>query len=133
MNVGRFIGAVLAVFAFMFFYEWLLHGHFLMPFYEQTRVLWRDFADMQSNMHIMVAFQLALATWTTLVFTQIYPEGGVARGILFGLFFGVFAALLNSAWWQWLPVPNELGIGWFLGSLLEGLVAGFLMGLIYRR
>lgn len=133
MNIGRFVGAALAVFAFIFFYEGILHGHFLMPFYDQTRVLWRDFSEMQSNMHIMVSFQLALAVWSTFVFTQVYPEGGIGRGILFGFFLAVFAAILNASWWQWLPVPNELGLGWFLGSLLEWLSAGFLMGLIYRR
>ena len=133
MNLGRFVGAALAVFAFIFFYEWLLHGHFLMPFYEQTRILWRDFSEMQANMPIMLAVQFALAVWCTFFFTQVYPEGGVGRGILFGLFISVFAAILNASWWQWLPVPNELGIGWFLGSLLEWLGAGFLMGLIYQK
>lgn len=133
MNVKRYIIAALAFFVFVFFYEWVLHGILLSGFYQQTSKIWREMAEMQANMPKGMGFQLVFAAWTTFIFTQIFPEGGLKNGSRFGLYFGVFAGILTASWYLWLPVPSVLGASWFVGSLIEGVVGGSIIGAIYRR
>ncbi len=133
MNFKRFIGATLAVFVFFFLYEWLVHGHLLMGTYLETPKVWRNFSEMQANMHLTILYQLALAAWVTYVFSCIYPEGGIDKGLRLGIYFGVFAGILTASWYLWLPVSSSLAWSWLVSGLGEGLGAGFLLGLIYRR
>ena len=90
MNLKRYLGAAFALFVFIFFYEWLVHGYLLLGMYHKTSTVWRDFAEMAAHMPLAMCFQLALAAWTAFVFTQIFKEGGVKIGLFFGgLFWGI--------------------------------------------
>lgn len=133
MNFKRYIAATVALFFFIFLYEMVVHGFLLMGIYEETSTIWRPFKEMQGNMLMTMGFQLALSAWVAFAFTQIYPEGGINKGLCFGLFFGVFAGILTSMWYLWLPVPAILGLGWFGLGVGEGLGGGFLLRLIYRK
>ncbi len=133
MNVTRYLAATVALFAFIFLYEWLVHGVLLMGIYHETPQVWRDFAEMAAHMPLAMCFQLALAAWTAFVFTQIYPEGGLARGLPFGLYFGVFAGILTASWYLWLPVATKLGWSWLASGIGEGLGGGLILGSIYRK
>lgn len=133
MNIKRYLLATCAVFVFFFLYEGFVHGYLLMGIYKQTSTVWRDFNEMSSNIPLSMGYQLALAVWVTFVFTQIYQEGGVAKGLLFGLAFGVFAGILTASWYLWLPVPAQLAWSWLATGIGEGLGGGLIMGAIYRR
>lgn len=133
MNIKRYIGATFALFAFIFFYEWFVHGFLLMDLYRQTSSVWRNFDQMAADIPFAMLFQLAFAAWTAFAFTQIYKTGGIKNGLLFGLFFGVFAGILSASWYLWLPVPPNLGWSWFASAVVEGLVSGFILGTIYHR
>ena len=133
MNIPRFIAAAIALFVFIFLYEWLVHGYLLMGLYEQTASVWRNFAEMTANMPVAMCFQFALSVWTAFAFTQIYKEGGIIKGLLFGLFFGVFAGILTASWYLWLPVPAKLAWSWLASGIGEGLGGGLVLGSVYRR
>lgn len=133
MNFPRYIGAAVALFIFMFFYEGFVNGMLLMGLYQQTASVWRPLAEMQANLPLMLLFQILIAFWVAFAFTQFFPEGGINKALLFGILFGVFAGLLTASWYQWLPVPSVLGWGWFFSGLVEGIGGGFILGLIYRR
>lgn len=132
MNIKRYIGAALALFVFIFFYEWLVHGMLLKGIYQQTPQVWRDASQMVANMPFYIGFQLVVAAWLAFVFTQVFKEGGVAKGALFGLYFGIFAGLLSAAWYVWLPVSPALGSGWFVGSFVQIFLGGCILGVIYK-
>lgn len=133
MNLQRYIGASLALFAFIFFYEWFVHGFLLMGFYEQTMTVWRDFAEMQANIPLSMLFQLIFAFWTAFIFSQLFREGGIKNGLLFGLYLGVFSGILTATWYLWLPVPAALGWSWLLNGIVEGLGGGLILGSIYHK
>jgi hypothetical protein len=134
MNIQRYIGATLALFAFFFFYEWFLNGFVLSPFYEETAAIWRPYDEMMANMSKTMIMQFLLAAWTAFVFTRFYQQkdAGIKQGLIFGLYFGVFAGLLTATWYLWLPVPATLGISWFFGGLVEVLGGGLVLGSIYQ-
>lgn len=133
MNIKRYIGATLALFAFFFFYAWIVHDMLLMGLYEETRAVWRNFDEIEANMPMMMGFQFALAAWTAFAFTQLYKEGGLINGFWFGLYFGVFAGILTATWYLWLPVPFALCWAWFWTSVVQGLGGGLVLGSIYRK
>ena len=133
MNFKRYLGATIALFVFVFLYEWLVHGYLLMDTYKETPKLWRDFAEMQSNMPLMMGIQLFLSAWMAFIFTQIFKEGGFGKGLLFGLYFGVFAAILTGSWYLWLPVSTKMGWSWLASGFAEWLGGGIVLGSVYRR
>lgn len=133
MNFRRYLLSTLALFAFIFMYEMLIHGFILLRMYEATANVWRNFAEMESNLPLAMCFQIMLSVWTAFVFSQVYPEGGIKNGLIFGLFFGGFAGILTSSWYLWLKVPAKLGISWLISGIVEGLGGGFILGLIYHK
>lgn len=132
MNMKRYLIATAVVFLFIFFFEWLVHGFIMMGLYTQTESVWREFGMMHTYMPVLILFKLALAAWFTYVYFQWYGNSGVKHGILFGIYFGVFAGLLMSSWYIWLPIPPQLGLGWFITGLVEWVGAGALLGYVYR-
>lgn len=133
MNVKRYIGATLALFAYIFFYEWIVHGNLLSPYYQQTSEVWRSMDEMQAQMPFAMLFQLAFSAWTAFIFTRLYREGGVANGLQFGLYIGGFLGLLTANWYLFLPIPTTLGWAWLLTGFGKGLGGGLVLGAIYHR
>lgn len=133
MNVSKYLSSIIAVFIFVFIYELIIHGFLLNSMYRQTPQVWRSSGEMQANMPILMLFQLAIAVVTSFIFSQWFKEGGTKNGLIFGLYFGIIAAILNSSWYLFLPISTALGWGWFVSSLVEGLGIGLILGSIYRN
>lgn len=133
MKFLRYASSCLALFAFIFLYESLIHNYVLMSMYQATSEVWRDFAKMETMMPLALSYQLALSAWSAFIFSKIYPEGGIQKGLMFGLFFGVFAGILTSSWYLWLNVPAGLGLSWFFCGIGEGIGGGLVLGMIYRN
>ena len=130
---SKYLSSIIAVFIFVFIYELIIHGFLLNSIYRQTPSVWRTPEEMQANMPILMLFQLALAVVSTFIFSQWFKEGGTKNGLIFGLYFGIIAAILNSSWYLFLPVSTTLGWGWFVTSLAQGLGIGLILGSIYRN
>ncbi len=133
MNFKRYIFTTLALFIFIFLYETLVHDFILQEWYQSTNHVWRSVPEMESKIMLTLFYQLALSAWVSLIFSQFYKNGGIKSGLLFGLFFGVFGGILTSSWYIWLPVPEKLGLSWFINGIIEGLGGGYVLGLIYGQ
>lgn len=125
--------AFIALFIFSFLYGMVVHGYLLKGIYETTPQVWRTPAEMQANFPLWIAFTAAYCLWFVLAFYYLYVEGGIKKGICFGIIWGVFAGIINSMAYLWLPISSELAGYWFLSSLLEGVIGGLIVGLIYCR
>lgn len=133
MNFKRFIGATVALFIFMFFYEWLVNGYLMTGLYQETSNVWRPFSQMQANMILRFVMLFIIAAWVTLFYTQFHRTATLAEGAKFGLLLGVLVGLEAAAWYIWLPVTAELSVSWFATNALEGLIGGLILAAIYRR
>ena len=133
MNSKRYIGATLALFAFLFFYEWLVHGLILSNMYHDTPHVWRTMKEMTSMMPLYLLINLAISAWLALIFTRFFKDGGVENGLRFGLYFGVFSGLIVAMWYLWLPVSGMLAFSWLINGIVEGLGGGYVLGLVYRK
>lgn len=133
MNVKRYLGASLALFIFVFFYEWLVHGVLLMNTYHQTAALWRTQHDMAALMPLGFVFQIIGAAWATFAFTKFYKNGGVKNGVTFGILLGVLAGIWASSTYIWMPIPAMLAWSWFFACAIKFLIGGAIIGYIYHK
>jgi hypothetical protein len=148
----------IAVFAFLFIYDWLVHGQLLMADYQATVGTWRSQEEMQALFGWCIAYHAALAAVITCFFKKFKkaqvvcicgtecqcsptcPCKGAADcnsrcpiktgGVCFGMKVGLLLALSHSVAYLWLPIPGALAIKWFIAYLVQGIVAGAILGMI---
>lgn len=131
VHMIRFPLCVLAGFAFIFIWGFILHGQFLMGLYEQTAPLWRLPEDM--SMALMLLYQFLTSAISAFIFTRHYEARGIQEGMRFGLLLGSLMGVLLAAPYIWTPVPAALGIGWLIGGFIQGLGLGVIFSLIYQK
>lgn len=132
MKARRLVPAILAVFVFIFLYEWGLHGNLLRGIYESTPQLWRPESEMHRTFPFLVAGQFLFTIFLGILFSKGYENRGIGEGIRFGLLTGFLFSSFNLVWYAIQPLPKELPIYWTLGGVLEMVIAGILFALICR-
>lgn len=133
MNFSRFIFAVIALFIFIFVYEAMVHGYLLMGLYSQTPDVWRPIAEMKSYTLFNTAIMGFLSVWLAFMFTCFYRHGGAKNGLRFGFLIGVLSGLQAAGAYFYLPISLLLACAWFAAMLVESILGGFIIGLIYRN
>ena len=132
MNKKRFLLTTIAVFVFIFIFDMLFHGHYMADMYIATRHLWRPEAEMQQLFPLMLAGQFLVA----LMFSFLFAKGYEGRGVMEGVRFGIYIALLLAGPHLIMHVvsddPTIMTASWLVGSFLEFIGAGAVASLVYR-
>ncbi len=131
----RFLGVVIAVAAVIAVIDMVLHNVILMDAYQQTMHLWRSEAEIKGLSWLIWAGYLVFASFFVWIFAKGYEKD--KSGLEQGLRFGVLAGLLvNTAYsmmcYAVMPLPVVIPVAWFLGGMVECIVAGVIAGLIYK-
>ncbi len=131
MNIKRFVYACIAVFVTFQVLDFIIHGIILGPTYESLKDVWRP--DMMSKMWIMYITSLVLSLLFVYIFTKGYEGKGIAEGIRYGIIIGL---LMNAVgmFSQYVvyPIPLSLAIQWFVFGMIEFLICGIVVALVYR-
>ena len=131
MNWKRFLVASLVVFVAIQAMEALINGVFMKSAYESLSSLWRP--DMMSKMWVMYIIAVLVALLFTYIFIKGREGKGVAEGVRFGILIWLFVSVpMNHAMWVLLPIPYPMILRWTLYSLLEMLIAGVIVAMIYK-
>ena len=136
MNAKRWLLASLAAFAAVFVLEFVIHHQWLGSFYHAHAEWWRPEAEMKGLMPFMLLAQLSFAALLALVYATGYErgKGGLGQGIRFGLLLGLLLSLpmqlLNHVIY---PYPPSLLVSWFIGGMVETVLAGLAIGVVYRE
>lgn len=133
MNKKRYALSVVAAFVAMHLYEFLLHGNLLMGMYKETAALWRPQEEMATYFPVMLVSQLAMVLVVTYLFTLKYEGRGIGEGVRFGAIIGIIWAIMMVTSYAYMPIPAALGVAWFAGGFIEGIVVGIVLALTYRR
>ena len=127
----KFILAVLAVFVSWEILDYLIHSVILMGIYEATASLWRPQGEMK--MGLMIVVTLLSALFFVWIYYKLISKS-LNNGLLFGLFYGLATGIpMGYGTYSVMPIPYALALGWFLGALVESVVAGLLVGLIIKE
>lgn len=135
MNTKRWLIASVAAFVVVAVLELLINGVLLADLYRQTASVWRPEADIQRLMWLMWVSYAISAGVFTLVYAQGYDRGkaGMAQGMRYGAYLGVFlAASISFGFYAVLPIPGVLPIYWFIGGVIEWVLAGAAVGALYK-
>src|SRR5439155_26444458 len=124
MSTKRLLLTALAVFVFIFAYEWVFHGILLKDTYGMTPSLWRPQTEMMQHFHWLVLGQAVIALMFTVLFAQGFAAGGVSAGIKLGIIVGLLRLGLDLITYAVQPLPAKLIGFWFVGGLIEAAVTG---------
>lgn len=131
INIPRFLGCVIAGYAFLFGFDYVVHHILLMDIYTQTMDLWRPEEEM--SFPLMIAYNVLLVAILGFIFTRNYEEKGIGEGLRFGVSMGALLALMNAASYIWMPIPLELALGWGGAGLGAAIGIGIIFSLIYKK
>lgn len=142
--VGKWMFAAVPVFLFIFAADFLVHGVWLKPLYEQTAALWRTEAEMQGYMGYCLALHALLALLITALFrkckqacTPVPADGKkpcpVKGGLCFGITIGLLLAVLDAKAYIYMPISGELAIKWFFSGMLNGIGSGLILSFLFSR
>lgn len=132
MKIKRIVPAVLAVFVFIFLFEWVFHGVWLKEMYEATPQLWRPQSVMPQYFPFLTLGQILFSIFLGVLFAFRYKGEGAKEGITFGMLVGLLVAPVNLISYAIQPLAFTLILFWIVGGLVEMTVAGLLLGLICK-
>ncbi|MCD6373988.1 MAG: hypothetical protein J7L94_00575 [Caldisericaceae bacterium] len=127
----KFILAVVAVFVAWGILDMIIHGLILEPLYQQSAQLWRPEGEM------MMGLMYIVSLLSSIFFVWIYYaliNKSMKNALLYGLFYGLATGIsMGYGTYSFMPIPYLLALGWFLGTVLETVVAGALLGWIIKE
>ena len=127
----RYLLAVLAVFVAWSVLDFVIHGLILTSTYAATAQFWRPMAEMK--MGLMKAVTIVAAACFTGIYAGLIRPKSTSVGMKFGLLFGLGSGFsMGFGTYSVMPLPVYLAAVWFVGTLLEGIVAGLIVSAIVK-
>ncbi|MGO9568991.1 MAG: hypothetical protein ACLP5H_15760 [Desulfomonilaceae bacterium] len=128
----RIVLAVFAVFIAWSAMDFVIHGLILASTYEATAQLWRPMNEMKMGVLHLAVLINALAF--VCIYGLLLAEKGIGSGVKYGLLFGLGTGFsMGFGTYSFMPIPLYLAVAWFIGTLVETLVGGIIVGSIIRK
>lgn len=128
----RFVLSVLAVFLAWSGLDFVIHGVILQRSYEATAQLWRPMNEMKTWVMNLVVLIASLAFVS--VYARFFAQKGIRTGAEYGAWFGLGTGIsMGYGSYAVMPLPYSIALAWFLGTLVEAVVAGIIIGAIIRK
>ena len=125
------IGAV-AVFVALEILDGIIHGGILMSTYMTMQNVWRP--DMMQKMWVLHFVKLATAFFMTYIFSKGYEGKGIIEGVRYGFYIGM---IVSSGFafgsYATFPIKYQLAIQWFCYSLVEYVILGVVLALVFGQ
>ena len=132
MNTKRLLLTAVALFVFIFAFEWLFHGVLLKETYAQTPSMWRPESEMTGHFHWLMLGQALIALMFAILFAQGFAAGGLAAGIRLGIIVGILRIGPTLITYAVQPLPAKLIAFWAVGGLVEAALAGAIAGALFK-
>ena len=128
----RIILAIVAVFVAWSAMDFVIHGILLEPTYQATASLWRPMNEMKMGLMRVVGVVASAAF--VMVYARFFGRRGMVTGAGYGAWWGLGAGMsMGFGMYSVMPIPYSLAFAWFLGTLVEGIVAGVITGAIIKK
>ena len=126
----RFLYGFIAVFITIEVLNFLIHGVILSAAYQSVSSVWRP--DMNAKMWITHLNSAISAFFFAFVFSKGYEGKGIVEGARYGFYIGFWlSALMAYGTYMMIAVPYSLAVQWFIYGLIEYVVAGVVLALVF--
>lgn len=123
--------AIVAIFISWQILDFLIHAVLLGSQYEMTQHLWRPMDEMNNLLMALVSLVSAIAF--VLIYTQFFAVKNLSTGFQYGLIFGIGVGFsMGFGTYSVQPISGTIAWGWFLGTVVEAIVAGLILGAIVK-
>ena len=131
MNWKRFLVASAVTYVIVQAMELVINNVLMKSANESLMSLWRP--NMMSRMWVMYAVGVLVALLFTYIFVKGSEGKGITEGVRYGIIIWLFVSVpMSVSTWVLLPIPYIIIFRWMLYGLLEMLVAGILVAVIYK-
>jgi len=130
INLKKCFLSIFAVFAFIFVFDFIVHGFLLKDTYMQTQSLWRP--ESEGMMWVMFASQFLYATFVTSFFIRLLAGRSKHVAIHFGFYLGIIVAAMKLGVYAYMPLPFMLVASWMFAAFLLNLGIGFILSFTYK-
>jgi len=111
--------------------DFVINEVFMKSANESLKSLWRP--DMMSRMWVMYLIGVMVALLFTYIFIKGREGKGISEGVRYGIIIWLFVSVpMGASLWVLLPIPYMIVFRALLFGLLEMLVAGILVAVIYK-
>ena len=123
----KIIVPTIVVFVAWSILDYVIHVVILGSAYQATATLWRPAGEMKMTLMYVVTLIYALAV--VVVYAKFIADKGVATGLKFGFWLGLGTGVgMGYGTYSVMPIPYSMALTWFLGTLVEMMVAGLIVG-----
>ena len=123
--------STIAVFATWSVMDFIIHGMILSSSYAATASLWRPMGEMKMGVMYVAIFISAFAF--VMIFSHFFSKKGIVTGLKYGFWFGISAGVsMGYGSYSVMPIPYHMAFTWFLGSFIEAVIGGLLLGAIVK-
>ena len=133
VNTKRLWPTFGAVFAWIFFSDFLIHGMWLKQTYMNSPSLWRPEAEMNQYMSWMMSGQMLTAFFFSFIFTKGYEGKGWQEGARYGVLMGLFTCSQMLMQYSVTPLPAALFWSWISAGMLQAIMAGVVASWVYKN
>lgn len=132
MNLKRFLLSVFAVFITYEVMSYVVNSLLLTDCYKELAPVWRK--DMIQYMWLIYLIDFLFSFFFVLIYTRWAKRFNLRSGMLFGLLVGIMMNTTSTIG-QWIiyPITNHLMVLWIFFGLIQFLICGMVVGIIYRR
>lgn len=128
----KLLGSILAIFLSWSVINFIIHGVILKNAYQETAQLWRPMEEMKMGLNYFVVLVSAIVF--TVIYKRLISNKNMLNAIQYGVLFGIGTGIsMGYGSYSVMPITNATALTWFLGSFIEAVVAGILVGAIIKE
>lgn len=122
----------IVVFILVFALDYVVNMYLMASEYKATENLWRKPEEMK--MGVIIISQIFFSFFFTLIFSKGWEGRGIAEGIRYGVYV-TFMMMIPAAYMTYatMPVPYSLSLKWFLFGLVQYIIYGVALSLIFGK
>lgn len=134
MNLGRLVLAAVVATIVDAVYGFVVYGTLLLPWFTELPGVYRQADTAATYMPVLFCGTFLAMLAASYIYTKGYEGGsGVKEGFGFGIAIGLFAAGYGSIVnYATLNIPVDIGMTMAAAALVEWILAGIVIGLVYK-
>ncbi len=129
---ARAIITIVVIFIVWVGLDFLIHGVVLQDSYASTPSLWRPMEEAKMGLNMGVVF--ISASIFVILYAKFVASKSLTTGIWFGTIFGIGHGIsFGYGSYSFMPIPYMMALVWFLGTVVQAVIAGAIAGAMIKE